>query len=54
MNDTYADSAQPAETVREAPRADKHDAFVPRVDRNTSIVAAAAFAVGVLVGFVLD
>ena len=59
MNDTYAhdlypQSTQPAEAVREEPRLTRRDDYVLRFDRSTPIVAAAAVAVGVLVGFALD
>ncbi|WP_171946514.1 hypothetical protein [Hyphomicrobium sp. CS1GBMeth3] len=54
MNDTYAPHAQPINSTREEPRAARRDEYVLRFDRSTPLVAAAAFAVGVLVGFVLD
>jgi len=54
MSETYAQGAQPTEGVRMEHREDGRDELVVRLNWNTCIVAAAAFAIGVLVGFVLD
>lgn len=54
MDDTYAQDAQPTERLRVERRNNGRDELVVRLDWSTGVIAAAAFAVGVLVGVVLD
>lgn len=55
MNPTDTATPQPTEHVRiEQQRRDGRDELVVRLDWGTLVVAAASFALGVLVGVVLD
>ena len=55
MSETFMPAAQPNEDARaENKREAGQQEFVLRINQSTAIVALAAFAIGVLVGFVLD
>jgi hypothetical protein len=57
MSETYVQDpqAQPAQDNARVERPESNrDEIVFRVNRSTGVVAAAAFAVGVVVGFILD